>query len=792
MNDFKFALRQLLKNPGFTAVAVLTLALGIGVNTTMFTAFQSLLLRELPYPESDRVVRVFRTSPHSQRWPHSPANFLDYQARNEVFTHLAAEIPKPFNMVEGKNPAERVRGLLASAELFPVLGMQPILGRVYTAAEDRPGQNQVVVLENSFWLRRFAGDSNIIGQTVRLDGETVTVIGVMPPRFHDPMLSGPVDMWRPIAFSGSEQQNRGGHYLRLLARLKPGVSLPQAQAAMNTMWAGVRQDHPDLNPEEGLRLAAIADSMDPKGRVVIWFTLMLAGFVLLIACANLANLQFARTALRTREFAVRGALGAPRGRLFRQILIESLLLALIGGGLGLVLAHWGNVLLSRQVVIDGQAFFQLALNWGVFGFALAAATASGLAFGLFPAWLASRTDVNEALKQGGRGSTQDRSQHRVQQTLVVVEVALALVLLAGAGLVINGVHGFTAMDPGWRVAGLTIGRLNLPDSKYPNAAAQQTFITRLQDRLAAIPGYEKAAIAWNVPVTGFNSAGNVDIEGLEASPRNRQALRFFNGVTPDYFEILGMRLITGRYFTAADTADRPAVVIINEALARAYWPNESPLGHRIGSEEIVGVVNDVRFPADPSEPVTRFQTYRPFAQDPKNYLAIVLLGNVSVDALRKAVAEVDSDLPLNKPGLVSTEIATALGNIAVGGWIFATFAGLGLSLAALGIYGVIAGFVVRRTHEIGVRMALGAQVREVLALVVGKGLRLASLGAVLGLAGAFGLGRVLISVAPELKSNHPLTILFVASILIGVALVASWLPARRAARVDPMVALRTE
>ncbi len=792
MHAFRFAVRQLLKNPGFTAVAVLTLALGIGVNTSMFTAFQSLLIRDLPYPDADRIVHVFRTSPHSQRWPHSPANFLDYQARNEIFEHMAAASPKPFNLSEAGRPAERVRGLLASAELFPVLGIQPMLGRVFGADEDRPGQDRVIVLENSFWLRRFAGDSNIIGQTVRLDGDTVTVIGVMPPRFHDPMLVGTVDMWQPIAFSSADRQNRGGNYLKVLARLKPGVSLDRVQASLDSTMAGLRQDYPELNPAEGLRVVTIARAMDPKGQIVLWSVLMLAGFVLLIACANLANLQFARTALRTREFAVRGALGAPRGRLLRQVLLESLVLAALGGGLGLLLAHWGNVILNRQLVFEGEPVLQLALNWRVFTFALAAATISGLAFGLFPAWLASRTDVNEVLKQGGRGSTQDRSQHRIQQTLVVVEVALALVLLAGAGLVVNGLRSFAGLNPGWKIEGVTMGRLNLPTGKYTNGAALRQFATRLEERLAALPGHESSALASTLPISSFREATNLEITGRSAPPRGSEPMRYRNGVSPGYFDVLGMRVIAGRDFTTADTAGRPPVVIINETLARTYWPDESPLGQRINGEEIVGVVNDVRFPVDPSEPMTRFQSYRPFAQEPRHQLAIAIRGKVSVDELRQAVAEIDADLPVNQPGLIAAEVDRVLGNMALAGWLFGIFAALGLALATLGIYGVISGFVVRRTHEIGVRMALGAQIREVLTLIVGKGLRLAVIGAAIGLAGAIGLGRVLISVAPELKSNHPITILLVAALLVAAALLASWIPARRAARLDPMVALRDE
>ena len=446
MNDLRFAFRQLLKNPGFTAVAVLTLALGIGVNTSMFSALQALLARSLPYPEPGSLVQVFQSSPRSQREPHhSVPNFLDYQ-QHDGFEAMSALNDKSFSLAEPGQPAERVRGLQVSVELFPLLGIQPALGRVFTADEDRPGRNDVVILDHGFWIRRFAGDTGIVGRVLRLDGESVTVVGVMPARFHDPMLMGPTSLWRPIAFTEGQRQERGNNFLKCIARLKPGVSLKQAQAATDILATRQRQQYAD-DSAEGLRLVPLAEaSLPPQARKIVWSIMALAGFVLLIACANLANLQFARTALRGREFAIRGALGAPRRRLLRQLLAESLLLAFLGGLVGLILSRWSNDLLARQFVVDGETVLKLPLNLGALGFALAAATVSGLAFGLVPAWLASRTDVNDALKQGSRGTTGDRSRHRMQHSLIVAEVALALMLLAGAGLVVSGLRGFAARD----------------------------------------------------------------------------------------------------------------------------------------------------------------------------------------------------------------------------------------------------------------------------------------------------------------------------------------------------------
>jgi predicted permease len=796
MNDLKFAFRRLLKNPGFTAVAVLTLALGIGVNTSMFSGLNSLLMPELPYPDSDRLMRVFHTSPHSQRWPHSPANFLDQRDQNTIFEGMAATTARSFNLSEPGQPAERLRAVLATADLIPMLGIQPQLGRAFLPEEDLPGRNNVVVLNHAFWLRHFSADPAIIGRTLRLDGETVTVIGVMPSRFRDRQQWGTVDLLRPMGFTDEQREWRGNNYLDVFARLKPGVSVARGNAALETLAARLRQEHPDSNAGSGFRLMALTKSrMDPRGQTMLWLIMGLAGFVLLIACANLANLQFARTALRSRELAIRGALGAPRGRLLRQLLTESLLLAALGGLLGLLLAHWVNGWLVQELTEDGRPLVTLEMNLRVFGFALLVSTLSGLAFGLVPAWLAARTDLNTALKKGARGGGGgDRSQHRLGQGLIVAQVALALMLLAGAGLVVSGLQSFGSRDPGWRIDGLSAGYLSLPAGKYPDGEPRRSFAVRLQEKLGLLPGVERAAIASALPISGFRSHTGLMMEGEAESGQPR--LRSLQFVSPGYFATLGIPLLEGREFTAADTADQPDVVIVNEALARACWRDGSALGKRIGSpgawQEIVGVVGDVRAATDAGEPATHFQSYHPLAQESQSGLAVAVRGTVSADTLRRAVAELDPDLPLSEAGAIRATVGRFLGQVAVAGWLLAAFAGLGLFLAALGTYGVIAGFVGQRTNEIGVRMALGAQIRDVLWLVLGKGLRLTAVGLAVGLVGAIGLARVLVSLAPGLESNGPAVLFVVSALLLAVAFIACWLPARRASRVDPMVALRNE
>ncbi len=792
VRDIRYAGRSLRRHPGFTTVAILTLAFGIGVNTSMFTALQSVLMRELPFPEPDRLVQVFRTSPHSQRWPHSPANFLDQRRENDVFEFMAATHSRPFNLAEPGQPPERVRGLQVTSDFFPMLGVPPALGRAFTADEDRPGADTVAMLDHTFWQRRFAGDPGIVGRTLRLDGETVTIIGVMPPTFGDQAAFGHVDVWRPMAFSEELRRNRGGNFLQAFARLKPGVSLVQAQAAMDALAARQARTHPDNNTGIGLRLSLLRDAMDPRGKLALALTMMLAGFVLLIACANLANLQFARTARRTHELAIRSALGAPRVRLLRQLLMESLLIAVLGGLLGLVLAHWGNAALSHFITHDGKPALTLKLNLLVLGFAFGASMISGLAFGLMPAWLASRTNALAATRSGSRGIGGDRPRRRLQHALIVAEVALTLVLLSGAGLVGRGLHRFAAQDPGWTVDNLTIGTLNLPDGKYGQADAQRTFAEHLAAKLSATPGAEQVALAWSLPVREFNTAGGFDIADRTPPAPGQEPLWFLNAVSPGYFATLDMRLLAGRPFNAADTAGQPGVVIINETMARTWWPDTSPIGLRAGGMEIIGVVNDVGFATDPSAPATRFQAYRPLAQEPRNHLAVAIRGSVTAETLRRAVAELDPDLPVINPGSAADEVGRAMGNLTAVGWLLGAFATLGLLLACLGIYGVIAGFVAHRTAEIGIRVALGAQRRDVLGLVVGRGMRLTLLGIAAGALGALALARAIGGFLPGLGVTDPWTIGLLATLLLAVATLASWLPARRATNVDPIAALRSE
>jgi len=801
--DLKFALRSLAKSPGFTAVALLTLALGIGVNTSMFSVLEALMFRT-PYPDDTRLVRIYRTSPQSRQWPHSAANFLDHRAQAQSFERIAANSWASYNLAEPGQPAEQLRGLNVTADFFPLLGVQPEAGRFFTSDEDAPGKNRVIVISHATWLQRFGGARDAIGRTLRIDGEPVTVIGVMPARFDHRLRWGRIDAWRPIALSDAARQDRGNNYLHEIARLKPGVTLAQAQAEMDALAARLAAAYPQNNAQNGLRLVPFARSGDDFGSRLTWFVVGLAGFVLLIACANLANLQFARHASHAREQAIRAALGASRVRLMRGVLAESLVLALAGGALGLLVALWSNDAIGTRLMISDLSGLAIPLDWRALAFTFAASSATGLAFGALPAWFSSRADVNATLKQGGRGTTAGRATHRVRHALIVTEFGLALVLLAGAGFFLRGLDRFLQRDAGWRVDGLVTGHINLVGKNYSTADQRRAFHERLAERMATLPGVDRAALSTGMPTWGFGSSSNFLIEHQARPAGGSEPLATEAWITPGYFETLGLPLLQGRDFATTDRADTPDVVIINETMARTFWPGENPLGKRLGAIDpkrpgwrvVVGIVRDAEVTGYFGADDTRFQAYRPLAQAPAAYLTVVMRTPLAPEAvaleLRRAVAAIDPDQPVYQVDSVHREIDRALSGSRLAGAVLTGFALLGLLLAGVGIYGVIAQSVVERTNEIGVRLALGAQLHDVLALVLGHGLRLAVLGAAFGLAGAFGIARLLRAIAPGMPPAEPGTAASVTIGLLAVAALACWLPARRAAKIDPIVALRAE
>ncbi|HET9712696.1 MAG TPA: ABC transporter permease [Pyrinomonadaceae bacterium] len=800
--DVRYSLRMLLKHKGFTIVSALTLALGIGINTAMFSVLNTFLFGSLPYPQSERLIRVWRTSPHSQTWPFSAANFFDYHAQNTVFEKLTAYNYVSRNLTEQGRTAERLSSIAATADFFPMLGVAPAHGRVFKPEEFEPGADNVIVLNDRFWTSRFGSDPNIVGRKIQLDGKTVEIVGVMPPGFEHPLLWGPMDIYQPLTFAPERKTNRGNNYLSSFGRLKPGVSIQQAEQSMVTLAANIGKQN-SSNEGESVRLEPLQRSTsDSTGRTLMWFTFGLAGFVLLIACANLANLQLVRTAARARELAVRAALGAGRWRLLRHSFTESILVALIGGTISLLIALGAVRFISARLFANLPGA-SVQLDYKVFGFALLCSLLTGVIFGTVPAWLASRADVNLALRENSRGSTAGRSQHRLRHTLIVGEVAFALVLLAAAGLFLRGLQRFINSDPGWQVDGLVTAQMSLRGDKYKEDKQRVVFLAELENRLRALPGVEHAAIGGSHPVFGFNSSSSFLVEGRPEPPPDKYPEMFFESVSSDYFGTMGARLQQGRTFNTSDTADHPKVVIINESAARYFWPNENPVGKRISSTgkereffEIVGIVNDIAFPGDLGEPYTRFEAFVPVAQSAPGYLMLLIRTSSSAEAmansLRSSIAGIDPELPVTRIRTARTAVNQGLGSISLLGSLLGAFATIGVVLAAIGIYGVISYTVVQRTGELGIRMALGAQSRDVLRLVLGKGAVLVVIGALLGAAGAYGISKLLISLIPSLPTRDPLILPAAAFALVVVALVACYIPARRATRVDPLVALRSE
>ncbi len=804
--DLRLALRQLAKAPGFTVVALLTLALGIGLNTSMFSLMNALLLRPLPYPDGGRLVRVFVTTPQADDWALTAPVYRQVRDGGAGFARLAVFGWWGASLTEPGQPAEMLVALRTSAEFLPTLGMQPALGRWFTPEEDRPG-SAVVLISHALWRRRFGEDPQIVGRTIHVDREPVTVIGVMPPQIAAPMVFGVVDFWRPIGLTAAQWEDRSERWLHVVARLAPGQSPGQAAAAFGTLATRIARDQPRENEHHGLRVVPLhASGTDGATRRMTWLTLGLTGFVLLIACANLANLQLARAAARAREVALRAALGASRVRLLRLPVLESLLLAFGGGGLGLLVAAACNRWIGSRVVFNNAPPGQeLPLDGRVLAFALGVSLLTGLGFGCVPGWVSSRVQLATALKDNGRGSTAGREQHRLRRLLVIGEIALALVLLSGAGLVLGGLRQFLQRETGWRAAGMVSGGVGLQTPKYRDDTAAVDFYERMVERLAALPGVEGVAFGWDLPIAPNREPRPFRIEGHAQVERGREPLAYFNGVLPGYFHGLGIELLEGRDFTKRDRTGSPGVVIVSESLARACWPGRSALGQRLGGtrpedpewKEVVGVVRDVNFAASLGAPPTRLQVYQPFGQtEVWRWGSVALRAKVApeslVEPMRRAVAELDPDIPVWEARSVRQEIDRRMANSQLTGQLLGGVALLGLFLAALGIYGVVAQMVAQRTAEIGVRMALGADVGAIYRMVLGSGLRMALLGACIGTVGAVGLGRVLSLLVPEVPGSGATVLGGTAALLVAAAVVATWLPARRAVRIDPVVALRGE
>ncbi|MEJ1971227.1 MAG: ABC transporter permease [Lacunisphaera sp.] len=803
--DLRHALRTLAQSPGFTAVALLTLALGIGVNTAMFTVVNTLLFQPAPYPESSQLVRVYRTNAQGEGWPHSLPDLRDLGTQGQTFASVTPYQWWSFSLTEPGQPAELLNGVVAGANLFQTLGLQPSLGRGFTPGEQQAGRDNVAVLSDACWRRKFAADPGIIGRTLRIGGESVTVIGVMPASADYPMFWGPIDVWRPLPLAQDWREKRDVPWLQAIARLQPGVSRAQAQAEASGIAGRLALQFPATNAGKGVRLVPLVGSeVNDVHRRLVWLTLGLAGFVLLIACANLGNLQLARSAGRARDFAIRVALGASRPQLMRKLLVENLVLAFAGGALGLLAAQLMTSLLAPHLFDGKTATAVFQLDWRVLGFALLTALLAGLLTGGIPAWLASRTDVNRGLKQQSRGATGDRTSQRGRQLLIVSQIAFSVVLLAGSAFFVRGLQRYLAQSPGWQVDGLIKGTMTLTENRYPSEASRHVFHQRLLERVARLPGVEGAALAVSLPLRDYTTPLAFVPEGREEPRPGEEPFAYHNIVSADYFSLLGIPLLEGRAFSPADVPENaPHQVIVNESVARKYWPGESAVGKRLfGLDatrrfpmEVIGVVKDVALAGNVGAPATRFQIYHNMAQNPWGYFTVVARSRTPetlADPLRRAVAEIDADLPVVELRTAAQAVAGGQHDLQVAKNLLTTFAGLGLGLAALGLYGVISGLVAQRTQEFGIRLALGAQPHNVLQIVLGNGALLAGLGTALGLALAAILLPTLAAAFPGLPGLDVSALAGAVGLLFLVALLACWLPARRATKVDPMVALRAE
>ncbi len=807
LSDLRFAVRQLAKNPGFTAIAALTLALGIGVNTTMFSVLNALVLQDSPARDSQRLVSIFGTSAQSQERSQSPGDFYDFQKQNTAFEDVGAYSWNNFNLVDPGQPAQRLAGMNVTGNFFTIFGIAPALGRAIGPEFDKAGSGQVAVLSDGFWRNHYAADRGVIGRTVRMDGAQVTIIGVMPANFDNLTYWGHIDMWRPFAYDGPTRQSRANGWLSSIGRLKPGVTLGKAQSEADAIAGSLAHDFPQSDAGNGLRLASWNNvRTSDVSRRISWLCMGLAGFVLLIACANLANLQLARMAERVREHAVRIALGASRFQLIRQLLVESLLLSAVGASLGVLIASWGARLIGRGIYITGIQGFDIPVNTQVLEFTLLASVVTGIAVGTIPAWIASRTDVNSALKQGSRGSTGDRSRHLFRRALIVSELALALLLMTGAGFFVRGMQRIATADMGWKPDGLVTASMSLPNSaNYQTDAQCRAFLDKLGAKLSEVPGAQQSAISAFLPVDGSWRSSGIAIEGRPAAPHGREPQTNYNSVTPGFFTTIGMRLEHGREFTAADRFDSRSVAIINEAMARDLWPGENPVGRQIADAsaktpvwlEIVGVVNDVKTTLELVRPLdTRFMVYLPLAQSSVHWFNVAVRSTAPdttvADALRASVQQIDSDEPVYAIVSARESMEEITRGFTLTSKMLEIFALIGLMLSSVGIYGVIANLVAQRTAEIGIRMALGAQSGDVLWLVLGQGVRLALAGTAIGLVCSWGLVRLLNSMLPGIPGGDAVAVVCVSALMAAVALLACWLPARRATQVNPIIALRAE
>jgi putative ABC transport system permease protein len=798
--DVRYGLRFLWKKPGITLVALVTLALGIGANTAIFSVVNAVLLRPLPYSEPEELVMVWqdhtRIDGPATEWA-APDNFVDWRAQNDVFQGMFA-LSGWSPTLTGVQEPEQLNGAAVSYDAFSLLGTKPMLGRDFRPEEDQPKAARVVLLSHSLWERRFASRPDVIGKTMRFEKETATIIGVMPPELAFPVLRKP-EIFTPLAIDPADGCGRGCVTLRVIGRLKPGVPLARARADMNAVAARLEQEYPQDNRGVGINLVPLQEQVVGPIRPALVVLLGAVALVLLIACANVASLVLARASDREKEVATRIAMGAGRFRVVRQLLTESLLLAAFGGTLGVLLALWGIDVLRGLVPGNVPRFDEVTVDTRVLAFTTGIALATGVLFGLVPAVRASLPDLHRSLKEGARGSTAG-SGRLFRSALIVSEVAFALALLIGASLLIRSFDALLRVDRGFEARNvLTVG-LNLASPRYEEAMSRRDFIHRVLDRTRALPGVESAGMVYALPMAGADADASFLIEGREPPEPNQSPVAWYRPVTPNYFSTMKMKLVRGRFFRESDDAEAPPVVLINETAVARYWRNQDPLASRvqIGREwrQVVGVVADTKhFGLDRED---RPAMYLPYDQIPLRSANLVLRASPGTPPeslaapMRDAIREIDPELALADVAPLEDIIARTVAAPKVTTTLFAVFAAVALGLAAIGLYGVMSYTVGQTTHEIGIRMALGARAQDVLRATVGRGMRLIALGAGIGLTASLLLSRLLSSLLFGVTTTDPMAFVAAVVVLALVAFVSCFLPARRAARVDPIVALRYE
>lgn len=809
IQDLRYASRQLLKAPGFTAVALVVLALGIGGNTAIFSVVNAVLLRPLPYAQADRLVQIWHTPPQSSfpgmtRFAISPANYLDWARQTRSFEQMAIYGFAGFNLT-GKGEPESILASRVSSNFFSVLRTRPMAGRVFSQEEDSAGQDHVVVISHSFWLTHFAADPNAVGQTIPLNSEPYTIVGIMPAKFEFPTSPDPksqIQMWVPLAWTDQDRATRGNHNYLVIGRLKADADVRAAQSELSTISSRLEQEYPADDKGWGALVLPLREEMVGEVRPALMILLGAVGFVLLIACANVANLVLVKTLARQKELAIRTALGANSVRLLRQVLTETVLLSVTGGILGLAIAHFGVRLIVAFLGQQLPFASAISLDVPVLTFTLAVSTLTGVIAGLLPALRATKANVNDSLKQG-LGRTDAGSEGRLSRSVLVVsEVALSMVLLVGAGLMIRSLSRLRNVDPGMAVRNVAVTDIALSRVKYAKPEQQRAFYEQLLQRVRALPGVESASAIDIMPLADGGSIQPIAVEGRPVVPMAEQPEVAVRTVEPEFMRTMRVPLLQGRMLSNSDVAGQPGVLLISDAMAKRIWPGENPIGKRLTLTfspervwQVVGVVGNVKQNGlEVADPVATL--YLPLAQMPGPFMTIVMRTAAQPGDLAPAVAgavhEIDREQPVLDIVTMDAVLADSISRQRFNMILLGAFAGLALLLASVGLYSVLAYSVRRRVPEIGVRMALGAQKTDVLRMILGQGLRLAIIGTVIGLTAAFLLTRLLTSQLFEISATDPLTFGGVAGILVLVALAACYVPARRAAKVDPMVALRYE